>query len=68
MRPIVTVLHCLSGGRSFVTRIGAEMLGCFRTGCRSCSDHLVERRRQELHVMHVGPARDERQRDATPVD
>jgi hypothetical protein len=30
--------------------------------------YLADRRRQELHVMHVGPARDKRQRDATPVD
>ena len=66
--PIVTFLQRLPDGRSLVTPIGAEMLGYFRTGCRSCSDHLVERSRQELHVMHVGPARDERQRDATPVD
>ena len=40
----------------------------FGRRCRSGANHLVERRRQELHVMHVGPARDERQRDATPVD
>jgi hypothetical protein len=44
------------------------MLGGFRSRCRSYPHHLVERRRQEFHVMHVGPARDERQRDATPVD
>jgi hypothetical protein len=44
------------------------MLGCFRTRGRSGTDPLVERHRQELHIMHVGPARDERQRDATPVD
>ena len=68
VRPIVPFLHCLPGGRSLVTRIGTEMLGCFCTGCRAGADHLVECRRQEFDVMHVGPARDERQRDATPVD
>jgi len=62
------LLHRLPGGRSLVTRIGAEMLRGFRTRRRSRTDHLVERRRQKLQVMHVGPARDERQRDATPVD
>ncbi len=68
VRPIVTVLHCPPGGRSLVTRVGAKTLRGFRTGCRAGADHLIKRRRQELHVMHVGPARDERQRDATPVD
>ena len=64
----MTFLYRLPGGRPLVTGVGAEMLGRFRPGCGPCADHLVERRRQELHVMHVGPARDERQRDATPVD
>ena len=66
--PIVPQFHCLPGGRSLVTRIVAEMLRGFRTPCRSRKDHLVERRPQKLHIMYVGPARDERQRDATPVD
>ena len=65
---IVAFLRRLPSGRPLVTRICAEMLGSFRTGCRSGADHLVERRRQQLHVMHVGSARDDRQRDATPVD
>ena len=65
---VVPFLHRLPGGCSLVTRIGTEMLRCFRTRCRSGADHLVERRRQEFHVMNVGSARDERQRDATPVD
>ena len=65
---IVAFLHRLPSRRPLVTRIGAKMLRCFLTGCRAGAHHLVERRRQELHVMHVGPARDERQRDATPVD
>jgi len=63
MGPIVPFLDRLPSGCPLVARIGAKMLRCFRTGCRSGADYLVERRRQEFHVMHVGPARDERQRE-----
>ena len=68
MRSISSPFRGLPGGGSLLARIGAEMLRlpCLRR--RSRPHHLVEGGGQQFHIMHVGSAGDERQRDATPVD
>ena len=53
---------------ALVSGIGAEMLRMFGRWFRARSHHCVQRGLQQFHIMHVGAAGDERQRDATAVD
>ncbi len=68
MRLIMARLRRLESTVALVSGIGAKILRFL--GIRFRPFHLdpVQSGLQHLHVMHVGPAGDERQRDATAVD
>ena len=68
MRLIVAGRYGLQGRLALVSGIGAEMLRLFGIGFRPRQHHAIQSGLQQLHIMHVGPAGDERQRDATGVD
>ena len=68
MRLIVAGHHRLEGRIALVSSIGAEVLRSLRVRFRPRQHGSVQGGLQQLHVMHVGPAGDERQRDATRVD
>ena len=58
----------LEGRTALVSGIGAEVLRSFGGRFRPRQHSPVQSGLQQFHVMHVGPAGDERQRDATRVD
>ena len=68
MRLIVAGNRGLEGRSALVSGIGAEVLRSLRFRFRPRQHRPVQGGLQQLHVMHVGPAGDERQRDATRVD
>jgi hypothetical protein len=68
MRLIVAGNRCLEGWIALVSSIGAEILRLFGVRFRPRQRRSVQGGLQQFHVMHVGSAGDERQRDATRVD
>ncbi len=67
-RLIVAGNSGLEGRIALVSGIGAEVLRSLGVRLRPRQHGSVQGGLQQLHVMHVGPAGDERQRDATRVD
>jgi hypothetical protein len=65
---IVLCFDGLLGGPSFVTGIGAQMLGLPCARLWPLADHRFQRCFKQFHVVRVGSAYDDRQRDATRVD
>ena len=68
MRLIVAGNHRLEGRLALVSSIGAEILRLLGVRFRPRQYRSVQGGLQQLHVMHVGSAGDQRQRDATRVD
>jgi len=68
MRLIVACLDGFQRCLALVSGIGAEMLRIFGRWFRPRRHHGLQCGLQQLHVMHVCTAGDERQRDTTGVD
>ena len=68
MRLIVAGNRGLEGWIALVSGIGAEVLRSLGVRFRPRQHCSLQGGLQQLHVMHVGSAGDERQRDATRVD
>ena len=64
---IVLCRHGLFCAFAFVTRVGAQMLGFELARFRTVNNHGVQCHFQQFHIMGVGSADDERQRDSTRV-
>ena len=67
VRTIAARLDLLEGRLAFVAGIRAQILDGLLRGLRPRDDDGIKRRGQQLDVMHVGPADDERERDPTAV-
>jgi len=68
VRAIVPRGHTLLGRFALVARVAAQMLRLPFARLRPLADHRVQRLVQQFHVMRVGSADDDRQRDSTRVD
>ena len=67
-RLIVAGHRGLEGRIALVSGIGAEILRSLGVRFWPCPHRSIQGELQQLDIMHVGAAGDERQRDATRVD
>jgi len=67
VRPVLARHGCLAGRIALVSCIGAQALWLPLARLWTLAHHAVQSGGQQLHVMYVGSADGERQRDATPV-
>ena len=68
MRLIIAHRGRLQSALALVSGVGTEIRQLLGIGFRPLHHGRGQGRLQQLHIMHVGPAGDERQRDATGVD
>jgi|GEM_PF-6924368 hypothetical protein len=68
MRDIFPFLALLLLRASCVSLVSTKVLSSSYSRFRSLDHNFIQRRRQQFHIMRLGPADDEGQRDATTVD